>query len=290
MTQLSIRPTETNEIGILSHLALFASCFTNSTVFTKSYLDWLYIENPAGSVIGFDAWDNDTLAGTYVCIPTWIVRNGHKVKALLSLNTATHENYRGQGLFTQLANATYEAAKLAGYSAVYGVANANSIGGFIRKLGFTDIGGLNARIGFSAPPKNFDLINIAELDFYRFWDEDLLTWRCNNPSLPLSVKKVNGGFEINGPTNYPFVESSAFLLGKILNHPYEKFLKQASIISMVKISLAVVPNDSFSGLNIELPKRLRPSPLRLIFRDLQNQDKVISRDKVYLTFADFDAF
>lgn len=290
MTELDIRPTGTSVENIKAHLSLFAACFPEATIFNQEYLRWLYIDNPAGEVVGFDAWDNTTLAATYVCIPCWVMRKGAKVKMLLSLNTATHENYRGQGLFTRLANATYEEAKAAGISAVYGVANANSIGGFTRKLGFTDLGSLNVRVGSSAAPAASNSRAPSTLDFCRFWDRELLNWRTKNPSNPLRIVNTAVGVEVLGSSSYLFVKPSAVLprtyFTNFLGSQRKNLLDRLSS----KVSLSVVPDGNFSGVHLELPKRFRPSPLRLIYRDLQNPDGTISMHNVNLTFLDFDAF
>ena len=60
----------------------------------------------------------------------------------LSLNTAVHERARGGGVFTRLAEETYDKARVRGIRVVVGVANANSTPGFVKRLGFTSIGPL----------------------------------------------------------------------------------------------------------------------------------------------------
>jgi GNAT superfamily N-acetyltransferase len=105
--------------------------------------------NPDGRAVGFDAWDGERLAAHYVCVPARARVDGRLVPVLLSLNTATHPRLPGQGLFTKLAAMTFEAAGEAGFDGVYGVANANSTPGFIRKLGFQLVRPLDARSGWA---------------------------------------------------------------------------------------------------------------------------------------------
>jgi GNAT superfamily N-acetyltransferase len=94
-----------------SKLQDYADLLANSFIdFQPSveYLDWLYFQNPRGSVFGFDAYDGDLLVAHYACIPIKI--NAFRQNSLLSLNTATHPDYQGRGLFRLLANKTFESA------------------------------------------------------------------------------------------------------------------------------------------------------------------------------------
>lgn len=100
-----------------------------------------YLENPAGSPIIELAVDDesDALAGQYVTCPHLFSVNGSIIKAILSLNTLTRKEYRGQGIFTKLAEKAYESAKQSGYAFCYGAPNPNSHPGFIKKLAFNDL-------------------------------------------------------------------------------------------------------------------------------------------------------
>ena len=100
-----------------------------------------YLENPAGSPVIELAYDeeNSTLAGQYVTCPHLFNVNGSTVKAILSLNTLTRKEYRGQGIFTKLAEKAYDNAKHTGYAFCYGAPNPNSHPGFIKKLSFSDL-------------------------------------------------------------------------------------------------------------------------------------------------------
>ena len=123
---MELRPSSPHGPLLSQYQALFASCFPDATHLDAQYLSWLYGDNPAGPVIGFDAWDGDVLAAHYVCVPAAAMLHGKPSRVLLSLNTATAPSHQGKGLFTKLANATYDRGAELGFDAVYGVANANS--------------------------------------------------------------------------------------------------------------------------------------------------------------------
>ena len=136
-TPLDIRPITAEDIPVIA--ALMREVHGEQTRLTEAYLTWQYVENPNGLVVGYNAWDSDQLAAHYACMPVMM----EEERWLWSLNTATHPDYRGQGLFPRLAELTYQRGTNEGYSAVIGVANAQSAGGFIRKLGFQELGRLS---------------------------------------------------------------------------------------------------------------------------------------------------
>lgn len=63
--------------------------------------------------------------------------NGTTVQGAQSGDTATHSQHRGKGLFTTLAQATYQLAAQEGVKVVYGFPNSNSYPGFVKKLNWT---------------------------------------------------------------------------------------------------------------------------------------------------------
>lgn len=121
--------------------------YGDSEIANLDYLRWQYLENPAGKAIVVVARsDVGELAGQYVVIPLQFRIGGERVKGSLSLNTLTHPAYRGQGLFTKMANETYAICEQEGLAITLGFPNKNSYPGFVRKLQFRHIG--NASVMF----------------------------------------------------------------------------------------------------------------------------------------------
>ena len=113
----------------------------------EKYLNWEYLNNPAGKPITSVVIDpKGKVAGQYLVIPISLkVGNGIHMGSL-SLNTLTREDYRGKGLFTKMAFDTYAACSEGDVVMTYGFPNESSYPGFVRKLGFTHTG--NAPIFF----------------------------------------------------------------------------------------------------------------------------------------------
>ena len=128
-------------------IALAAVEYGDAEISNKDYLRWQYLCNPAGNALVVVARaDSGELAGQYVVVPMEFKVDNEIVRGSLSLNTLTHPEYRGQGLFTQMAKKTYEICERSGFLMTLGFPNKNSYPGFVRKLQFSHIG--NAKVMF----------------------------------------------------------------------------------------------------------------------------------------------
>lgn len=286
MQALHFAPVQNDPATLARYGALFAACFPGTDKFTPAYLDWLYVANPDGAAVGYDAWDGERLAAHYVCVPARAWVEGKEVRVLLSLNTATYPDYQGKGLFTRLAAMTYEAGAAAGFDGCYGVANANSTPGFVRKLGFQLVRPLEARVGLGSlrhapkPPA-------AALSFERSWSPEALAWRCANPHN--RVHGRNGGSRLqfhaaalNHIPAYAELEGGSLALPKA---------DGASAPSPVRLFIGLAPDATSRYWNYaSIPTRLRPSPLNLIWRAFTPRVPQLDASRIQFTFLDFDAY
>ncbi len=254
-------------------LALLQEVWPNDKSLTLAYLRWLYLENPAGKAIGFQATnDEGELVGHYVVIPMFarFGANEPKVFGALSLHTAVSAKARGLGLFTKLARATFDEAERRGCRFIAGVANANSVRGF-EKMGFKNYGSLDAKIGFLAPKR----ASVPAGGFRRDWDEESISWRLNNPSASYRVdsktglifRRWRGLFDV--------------LLGEA--GPAKRVAHLAPIVFIGRRADLAFPRYRF----FDIPKKLRPSPLHLIYLSLGN---LPDPGEPVWNAMDFDAF
>ncbi len=106
----------------------------------SKYFKWKYLDNPAGKVIAFEAQHNGEVAGFYGVIPEFYLINGKPVKIYQSMDTMTHPKYQKRGLFTRLANMTYDyVTELDGGLNLVGIPGSNSFFGFVNKLAWKNI-------------------------------------------------------------------------------------------------------------------------------------------------------
>ncbi|EKU83201.1 GNAT superfamily N-acetyltransferase [Massilia sp. UYP32] len=267
--------------------ALFAACFPGADKFTPEYLTWLYAANPDGPAVGMDAWDGERLAAHYVCIPQRAWVEGREALVLLSLNTATHPDYQGKGLFTKLAAATFEAGAAAGFDGVYGVANANSTPGFVRKLGFQLVRPLEARVGLgtlSHGPK----APAAQLSFERSWTPEALAWRCANPHNPVHRRAHGARQQFYAAAFGLRLPAYAELDGPLQAAPDNG---AAPLLSPLRLLIGLAPDANASWWNYaSIPQRLRPSPLNLIYRSFVPRVSALDPSRIQFSFLDFDAY
>lgn len=267
--------TETTKEKIAAYSELLSSVFFNTNKFTVDFLNWQYAINPNGKVVGFDAYQGDTLAGHYVTIPVSYFIDGKIRKGLLSLNTATHAEHRGKGLFTQLANRTYEEAKKLGYEFVIGVANQNSTHGFLKKLGFYLIAPLIVKTGIGTINFDKNLNYLANPN----WTKQSLNWRLTNPEANYFNNKGN----VYSKTDKKGFHAQLF-------SGTDNELELISKSPTFKLWIGLAKDLKCRGLFFNLPKRLKPSPLNLIFKDLNGNLPKINKEDILFELIDFDGY
>jgi GNAT superfamily N-acetyltransferase len=243
--------------SLTDYVGLFQRCFPGDTKFSAQYLEWQYSANPHGKVIGVDAFHEGELVAHYAVIPrVYLSGSGERILGALSVNTATDPRHQGKGLFVRLAEETYGFAFEEGVKFVTGAANANSIPGFVRRLGFSELGRI--RLGVSAtgnsPPGA-----ALRLDVDLAW----LAWRFSNPGRVYYVRdSFRGGCGI-----FTYVRGVPFALGCV-DTSASALRQVAGHLRGFAWPLSFVPGF-FGGAAlsvINVPLRLQPSPWHVIFR------------------------
>lgn len=280
-------PMQYDGSTLTRYVGLFGHAFPKRAGFSVAYLSWLYHLNPEGLAIGFDAWEGDELIAHYACIPCRVEFEGVPTRAMLSLNTATHPAHQGKGLFTQLAYLTYEAAAAQGIQSVYGIANANSTPGFVRKLGFDLVRPLQAKLGWGSLGIDWAMLK-GSVRFQRLWSRTNLEWRMANPKNTVQAVTKDGKACFFARAKGSWLPAYAEMDGdRCFVEPAELNLPPLA----PRLYLGLVPDGAanFSGF-IDIPQRFRPSPLNLIYRSLGDASKRIDPQGLLVTFLDFDAF
>ncbi len=272
--EFEFKQTQFDPDSLKLYSKLLSEVFPSTKKYTPEFLNWQYNLNPNGPVIGFDAFLNGELAAHYVTIPVEYIKDNKNYKGLLSLNTATNSKFQGKGLFTKLADKTYDFAKNNGYQFVIGVANQNSTHGFIKKLGFHLIAPLDAYIYLGDNEKNI----VADVLFQSQMNEAAMTWRINNPSNPYFF---SNGF-IYSSTDKRSIKAC---LSKAKTTQQKN---NASLLLKMAIGINNKPNTLFK---IKIPNKLKPSPLNLIFKKIDPEFNLqINASNTFFELIDFDAY
>ncbi|MCC6839871.1 MAG: GNAT family N-acetyltransferase [Flavobacteriales bacterium] len=275
---VELGPEQLNPVATLLQTA-----FPDALHFTQRVLQWQYTENPAGFAVGTNAWSAGELAGHYVALPMRARVHGIPERGLLSLNTATHSAHQGKGLFTRLAMATFERAANEGYGFVVGVANANSTPGFLKKLGFSLVSPLKAMIGGGPVPAR---TGTGPVHFEQAWEADTLAWRLHHPAFTYSAKHVRRGTLIlSNRTQF----GARYILSMRNMAEIPAGLPTETRAVWRKVWIGLDPALQWRGhAYINIPMRLRPAPLNLIFKDLTGANRSLDPATVRFDCMDFD--
>jgi hypothetical protein len=208
------------------------------------------------------------------------------VLGALMLNTATDADRQGRGLFSTVVNAVMDEGRRRSVAALTGVANQNSVGPYVKRLGFQEVGGLDAVVALA--PERIDFGRaLAAADLRRDWDDAALAWRMANPAAGLRmVSATDDALVVEGASIAPLVRARGVIPRWGLTPPP---LPRGRLWPAVSLSLS--PEGSAGrGLAFSLPGRLRPSPLRLIYRNLDAPADRLDPARILFSFLDFDAF
>jgi len=100
----------------------------------RTFDQWRFFDAPYGICPAVLAMDGERPVGFYTVWPVKIRLTGRMVLGGQSMDTMTHPDYQGQGIFPKLANACYELSAARGYKILYGFPNPLSYPGFIQRL------------------------------------------------------------------------------------------------------------------------------------------------------------
>lgn len=284
-------PVSGDEAEIAQIAKLFSTVWPKAHHLDERYICWLYLENPVGPVIGINAWYRDHLAGHYAVIPIQANLKGEQIPAAVSLNTAVHPQHQRRGLFTKLAESTYELARSQGINHIVGVANANSTPGFLKRLRFQLVAPLSVWVLWGSVSCRRDYLRDKQPLWEHKWTESTFRWRLSNPSRAYRFKNSGGCVECLAPTGefgihaLLKVEADPNLVTIAQNElPYLRLQRPKVWIGLSEMIRMPRP------CAISLPKRFRRSPLNLVFRSLTDKSEHLDARHVEFALLDFDAY
>lgn len=277
----------TDQQSLMACSGLLQAAFPRTKHHTASYLQWLYSDNPTGTVVGYNAWDGDQLVGHYACIPVNVRLDDYPHRGLLALHTAMHPDYRNAGVIYSLAKKTRDLATELGYACIYAVANSASTPIFVKALGFQHVCQLTAAIGWRVLRPDWNTA-LSSNRFRRDWTAASANWRAANPSNPSSLRAADGrtmAFTANTP--YPLIKAYGLML-------LDPFLPAAGGGKQrgLNLFLGLFPEGSCNyGGYIHIPERLKPSPLNFIYRPLSDAAPAqLDSNEIILGPQDFDPY
>ena len=141
---------------------------------SETYWTWKHINNPFGESPVLLALDGTRLVGVRAFMKWRWSQQGQSVESVRAVDTATHPDYQGKGIFSKLTKALLADCESKGVSFVFNTPNKLSKPGYL-KMGWVEAGKLpisihlpsplSSVIGLAARSNQKDGDN-SELDFY----------------------------------------------------------------------------------------------------------------------------
>ncbi|MDX1718628.1 MAG: GNAT family N-acetyltransferase [Salegentibacter mishustinae] len=162
---------------------------------------WKHTESPFGESYGLLARDKDEIVGVRMFMFWEFIKGNNLIKALRPVDTVTHPNYRGQGIFKKLNLAGVENCQ-GKFDLIFNTPNDNSIKGNL-KLGWNKFPKkLDYKISIFSPQKvTSKIISVKEIDdevlsldsnFYKTnHSKDYLRWRYQDSTYKAIKLEVN---------------------------------------------------------------------------------------------------
>lgn len=157
--------------------------------------NWEYKFNPNKRIEIFLAFHNHKIIGQYAVIPVKMKIGNKDYITSLSLDTMTHKDYRGQGIFPILAKKLYSEIGKNGIPITYGFPNALSYPNFMNKLEWFEISDVPIYIrplNFTSLLNHYLKIKFLSKIFSRFIDFFFnFTLEKKKMDNNLKIKKIN---------------------------------------------------------------------------------------------------
>jgi hypothetical protein len=272
---------------------LMLTVWPKASFYTFEYLDWLYRLNPVGKAETFNVWKGDSIVGHYAAIPIIANLFGNEERGLLSLNTVVHPDFQGRGYFKSLALRTYEEAKLRNAGFVIGVGNAISTVLGQRLLKFQKVAPLTVKLGLGHVERQTEPSALP--CFQVKWEEASLDWRLKRPGANYrATSNSNGTWLWRSTGTYGIYAEMGWFPTEA--QQLKGVLSQVDSMPMitpnpVKLWIGMDHRCEWPGYwYCDLPERLKPSPLNLVFKDLTNSKRLLVPETAQISLLDFDAY
>jgi GNAT superfamily N-acetyltransferase len=122
------------------------------------FYDWKHEQSPFGSSPAWIAEHEGTPVGFRVFMRWEFAIDGRPVRAVRAVDTATHPDHRGRGIFSKLTLHALEEVRAEGVGFVFNTPNQNSRPGYL-KMGWVELGRPRVRIRPRPSPRS--LLRIA---------------------------------------------------------------------------------------------------------------------------------
>lgn len=210
---MHIREAEENDIPEILRV-LKASLGETSSKKTEDIWRYKHVDNPFGKSLVLLAIDDGSIIGVRAFMKWQWKKKDRTFFCFRAVDTATHPNHQGKGVFKKLTMEAIQRAKLAKHHFIFNTPNQQSLPGYL-KMKWEIVDKIKVHLYLSFPKKisgkiNTDKINLVETEikdlcdlynrqnnlqgkFYTPKNVDYLSWRYhNNPMQSYDIFKEKG--------------------------------------------------------------------------------------------------
>lgn len=275
-TPLEHSPAELEQVS-----ALLRRVFPHAPHLTPAYLRWLYVDNPEGHALGYNAWHEGRLVGHCAGQPLTARVDGETLRGILLVNAAVEPGHVRRNITRRTTDPMFDAAARQGYAFSIAIGNANSTLPLLTR--FAMVGPLDARVGLGLPRRREAM---ATPSWERAWSDDAMRWRLANPERPYAVRRRGARALVTAPAGKPG-------LGALLYDGADGWglTEGGRGAGPLRVWLGRDPAvDWGRSPFVPIPMKLRPSPLNLVFKDLSGRGLHPDAARVVFRAIDFDAW
>jgi len=288
MSDFDFRPIDLSPEGIMQACELLRLVFPTAAHIDPDYLTRLYLGNPLGETFGNSCFDSDgRLVAHNILIPIKARVFGREELGIWPFQLATHPHARMKGLFAAIMEKTHVDCRERGYGFLSGVGNQNSTPILVGKWGYQSICPLDVKLGIGTTPPSRHL---DDGDFVRVWDDPrAIAWRIRHATTAayrVRWRREVGHLYADAKRYGIQVEIGAFPRSRL-----PESLPPLRSTNPLRLWIGKDPTRDWSrSLYFDVPGRLRPSPLNLLWYDLTGRKRRHDPDKVQYQVFDFDAY
>jgi hypothetical protein len=283
---IALRPSERSPACQTAVRQLLNDVFPKARYLTDSYLDWCYYQSPLGPAVAVNAYSEGLLVGHLAGQPLRARLEGEEEPGLLAIHNAVRAEYRGKRVYAMMAERFLQEGADAGYRFVIGFTNVSSRNFVARRMPqFHVVSSLDARIGLGPPP---DGGARSEIQFARIWDKKTLGWRLARPGARYRMHSKNGLSTLYALTHVPGLMAE---LGHFGPEALDLRLPRPSRLVPARLWIGLDAGRNWSdSAYMDLPQKLRPSPLTMVFSDISGRGRKLEARRVHVDAIDLDAF
>jgi N-acetylglutamate synthase-like GNAT family acetyltransferase len=143
---MTIRPAENEDLPAIIAL-LKASLGESLLPKSEEFWRWKHISNPFGKSPVLLAEHEGQILGVRAFLKWEFVKNGKPIKACRAVDTATHPDFQGRGIFSKLTMGLIDEIQKEGIDLIFNTPNAKSSPGYL-KMGWQSWGRLPLKLDF----------------------------------------------------------------------------------------------------------------------------------------------